>query len=81
MWLKPGSKPLAFEARQSIAVTEGGFLWRARFGVAGVPLQIIDYLVGGEGGLEDVCSAPSVCCAASAATPCSVVKQCAISPN
>jgi hypothetical protein len=52
MWLKPGSKPITFTARQSIAVADVGFLWRPRFRMAGVSLQIIDYLVGGEGGLE-----------------------------
>ncbi|MGO8909009.1 MAG: DUF6544 family protein [Bradyrhizobium sp.] len=52
MWLKPHSKPLAFTAQQIIAVAEVGFLWRARFRLAGVSMQIIDYLVGGEGGLQ-----------------------------
>jgi hypothetical protein len=52
MWLKPHSKPLPFTAQQVIAVAEVGFLWRARFRLAGVSLQIIDYIIGGEGGLE-----------------------------
>jgi hypothetical protein len=52
MWLKPGSKPSAFTAQQIIAVAEVGFLWRARFRLAGVSMQIIDYLVHGEGGLQ-----------------------------
>ncbi len=52
MWLKPGSKPLAFTAQQTIAVAEVGFLWRARFRMAGMPMQIIDYMVGDEGGLQ-----------------------------
>jgi len=53
MWLKPGSKPLAFTARQTFAVAEVSFLWRARFrAMAGVSMQIIDYLVGRKAGLE-----------------------------
>lgn len=53
MWLKPGSKPLAFAAQQTFAVAEVGFLWRARFrAMAGVSMQVIDYLVGGKAGLE-----------------------------
>jgi hypothetical protein len=57
MWLKPGAAPLAFTARQMIAVSEVGFVWRAWFRVGGVPLHIIDYCVEdycveGQGGLE-----------------------------
>ena len=53
MWLKPGSKPLAFTAQQTIAVAEAGFLWRAWFPMmTGLSMQVIDYLAGGEGGLE-----------------------------
>ena len=53
MWLKPGSNPLSFTAQQTIAVADVGFLWRARFRMAGTLMQIIDYLVGGEGGLQE----------------------------
>jgi hypothetical protein len=52
MWLKPGSKPLAFKAEQTIAITEVGFLRRARLIMAGVSMQVIDYAVGGKAGLE-----------------------------
>lgn len=52
MWLKPGTKPLAFKAQQIITIAEPGFLWQARFSLAGLPLQIIDGLIGGEGRLE-----------------------------
>ncbi len=52
MRLKPGTKPLAFKAAQTITVTEVGFIWRACFKMAGLSMQIVDYLVGGEGGLQ-----------------------------
>ena len=52
MWLKPGSKPLAFKAEQTIAVAEVGFLWRAWIKMAGVSMQVIDYTVGCKAGLE-----------------------------
>jgi hypothetical protein len=49
---KPGAKPLAFTARQTTAVAEVGFLWQAWFRMAGLSLRVIDYVVGGVGGLE-----------------------------
>ncbi|WP_035356460.1 DUF6544 family protein [Edaphobacter aggregans] len=53
MWLRPGSKPLAFKAEQAIAAGEVGFLWRAwLIMTAGVSMQVIDYTVGGKAGLE-----------------------------
>lgn len=52
MWMKPGAKPLAFTAEQTFAVAEVGFLWRARFRMAGLSMGVIDYLVGSEAGLE-----------------------------
>lgn len=53
MWLRPGSKPLAFKAEQVIAVAEVGFLWRAWLMMtAGVSMQVIDYMVGDKAGLE-----------------------------
>jgi hypothetical protein len=52
MWLKLGSKPLAFKAEQAIAVAEVGFLWRAWLMMAGVSMQVIDYTVGCKSGLE-----------------------------
>lgn len=52
MWFKPGAKALRFTARQIIAVTGVGFLWRAQFWLRGVSMQIVDYLVDGEGGLR-----------------------------
>lgn len=53
MWLRPGSKPLAFKAEQAIAVAELGFLWRAWLTItAGLSMQVIDYTVGGKAGLE-----------------------------
>ncbi len=52
MWLKPGSKALDFSAAQIISVVEVGFLWRAWFRMAGVSMQVIDYMVGSEAGLE-----------------------------
>jgi hypothetical protein len=52
MWLKPGAAPLAFTARQTIAVSEVAFFWRASFRMAGVPLHIIDYCAEEQGGLE-----------------------------
>ncbi len=52
MWLKPGSKALDFSAAEIMSVVEVGFLWRAWFRMAGVSMQIIDYLAGSEAGLE-----------------------------
>ncbi len=52
MWLKPGSKPLDFSAEQTMSVVDAGFLWRAWFRMAGVSMQVIDYMVGSEAGLE-----------------------------
>lgn len=53
MWRQPGNPPLAFTARQVIAVDRPGFVWRARFGLpAGLSLQVVDYLVGEAGDLE-----------------------------
>jgi len=52
MRLRPGAKPLAFTARQTIALTEVSFLWRALFRVSGLPMQVVDYLVDGQGGLR-----------------------------
>lgn len=52
MRLKPSAKSLAFKAEQIISVAEVGFIWQARFKIAGLPMQIVDYLVGGEGGLQ-----------------------------
>jgi len=52
MQLKPGAKSFAFKAEQTISVAEVSFIWRARFKIAGLPMQIVDYLVGGEGGLQ-----------------------------
>jgi hypothetical protein len=51
MWRAPGGKPMEFTARQTVRVTEPGFLWRAAMG----PLRwmvVADYLVGRTGGLE-----------------------------
>jgi hypothetical protein len=49
----PQDAPLLFTAHQVTAVAELGFLWRARFSVMGIPaVEVIDYLVDGEGGLE-----------------------------
>jgi hypothetical protein len=50
--LKPGSKAVDFSAAQIMSVVEVGFLWRAWFRMAGVSMQIIDYVVGSEAGLE-----------------------------
>jgi hypothetical protein len=52
MWLKPGSRPLAFSAEQTMSVVEVGFLWRAWLRMAGLSMQVIDYMVGGKAGLE-----------------------------
>ena len=52
MWLKPGSRPLAFSAEQTMSVVEVGFLWRAWLRMAGVSMQVIDYMVGGDAGLD-----------------------------
>ncbi len=53
MWLKPGSKPLAFTAQQTIAVADIAFLWRAWLPIiAGLSMQVIDYVVSGEAGIE-----------------------------
>ncbi|MGO9360776.1 MAG: DUF6544 family protein [Xanthobacteraceae bacterium] len=52
MWLKPGARALAFTARQTIAVADVGFLWQAKFAMAGLPMRIIDYLVDDQGGLQ-----------------------------
>jgi len=52
MWMKPGSKPLAFKADQTIAAAQIGFLWRAWFVVAGMSMLVVDYTVGGKAGLE-----------------------------
>ena len=52
MWLKPGSKALDFSAAQVMSVVEVGFLWRAWFRMAGVSMQVTDYMVGSEAGLE-----------------------------
>ncbi len=52
MWLKPGSKPIDFSAVQTISAVDAGFLWRAWFRMAGVPMQVIDYMVAGKAGLE-----------------------------
>jgi hypothetical protein len=50
---RPQAEPLAFTANQIMAVGDVAFVWHARFLVMGIPaMQIIDYLVGGEGGLE-----------------------------
>ena len=51
LWLKPGSRPLAFAARQTIAVADLGFVWDAAFRTAGAPVRIVDSLVGDEGRL------------------------------
>lgn len=51
MWLAPGSKPMDFEARQTVSSTATGFLWRAGAGPLGA-LKVADYLVGDQGGLE-----------------------------
>jgi len=53
MWLKPGGPALPFTARQTIMVGDVGFAWSAATAMApGVTMQVIDYLVGGRGGLE-----------------------------
>lgn len=53
MWLQPGATPLRFEAEQTSAVAEVGFLWRARAARrGGLALEVIDYLVAGSAGLE-----------------------------
>jgi hypothetical protein len=53
MWLRPGSKPLSFTARQTIAVAEVAFLWRAQLPIRpGLSMKVIDYAVGDEAGLE-----------------------------
>jgi len=53
MWLKPGSRPLSFTAQQTIAIPEVAFLWRARLPISvGLPMNVIDYVVGHEAGLE-----------------------------
>jgi hypothetical protein len=52
MWLRPGAKPLSFKAHQICAFAEVGFLWHARFRMCGLSMQVIDYLVGGEGGFD-----------------------------
>jgi hypothetical protein len=53
MWQRSKGAPLAFTANQVITVGDIGFLWDARFSLMGIPsLQVIDYLVGREGGLE-----------------------------
>jgi len=52
MWLKPGAKPLPFTAHQTVAIDEIGFLWQARFRMAGLPVQIVEHLADGEAGLE-----------------------------
>jgi len=52
MRLRPGAKPLAFTARQTIALAEVRFFWRALFRVSGLPMQVVDYLIDGQGGLQ-----------------------------
>ena len=53
MWRTPNAKALAFTARQTIAVAEVGFVWRALFPLgAGTSLEVIDYAANGEAGLE-----------------------------
>jgi len=48
MWQKPGGKPVAFTARQTIRVGTPGFLWRATMG----SVVVADHLVAGIGGLD-----------------------------
>ena len=52
MWLKPGSRRLPFSAEQTMSVVEVGFLWRAWLRMAGLSMQVIDYMVDGNAGLE-----------------------------
>jgi hypothetical protein len=52
MWLKPGANPVTFTAQQTSAVADVEFLWQSRVRMSGLSVRIIDYLVGGEGGLE-----------------------------
>jgi len=52
MWQKPSSKPLSFDAEQTIATSQIGFQWRARFVIRGVPMLVIDYTISNEAGLE-----------------------------
>jgi len=53
MWLRPGSKPVSFAARQTLAVAEVAFLWHARLPMGpGLSMKVIDYVVGDEAGLE-----------------------------
>jgi hypothetical protein len=53
MWQRPKGASLAFTANQVITVGDVGFLWHARFSLMGIPsMQVIDYVVGREGGLE-----------------------------
>jgi hypothetical protein len=51
MWFTPGGKPVSFTARQTVRVTDTGFLWRAAMGAPGWTV-VADYLVDGMGGLE-----------------------------
>jgi len=52
MWMQPGARAMPFSARQILCVAQTGFLWRAWFRFKGVGLQVIDYLLGEQGGLE-----------------------------
>ena len=51
MWSKPGAKPMAFTAHQTVRADAAGFLWRARFGRP-VPMVVADYFQDGTGALE-----------------------------
>ena len=51
MWSKPGAKPMAFTAHQTVRADAAGFLWRAKF-QRPVPMVVADYFQDGTGALE-----------------------------
>lgn len=51
MWKAPGAKPQRFTARQTIATSAPGFMWRARMDPFG-SVSVADYFVAGHGGLS-----------------------------
>jgi hypothetical protein len=52
MWLRPGGRPLRFDAVEEFAVDEVAFSWRARFPIVPlVSLRVLDGYAAGEGQL------------------------------
>jgi hypothetical protein len=53
MWMRPGGRPLGFEAVHEIAAARVAFRWRARFGMGPLrPLAVVDACDEGDGYLE-----------------------------